>query len=38
MELIISDVHYRKKDMYINFQQNRVNRLVIIMYTNVFAK
>ena len=35
---IISDMHHHKTYMYINFQQNRVNRSVITVYTKLFAK
>ena len=35
---IILDIHHHKTYMYINFQQNRVNRSVITVHTNVFAK
>ena len=31
-------MHHRKTYMYINFQQNRFNRSVITVHTNVFAK
>ena len=31
-------MHDRKTYMYINFQQNRFNRSVITVHTNVFAK
>ena len=31
-------MHHRKTYMYINFQQNRVSRLVKTVYTNLFAK
>ena len=32
------DMHYYKTYMYINFQQNRINRSVITVHTNVFRK
>ena len=32
------DMHHHKTYMYINFQQNRVNRSVITVRTNVFTK
>ena len=35
---IILDMLHHKTDMYIIFQQNRVNRSVITVHTNVFAK
>ena len=35
---IISDMHHRKTYMHINFQQNRVNRSVKTVRTNLFAK
>ena len=35
---IVLDIHHHETYMYINFKQNRVNRLVIIVHTNVFAK
>ena len=35
-KLIISDMHHWVMYMYINFQQNQVNRLVIIVHTNLF--
>ena len=35
---IILDIHPHNTYMYINFQQNRVNRSVITVHTNVFAK
>ena len=35
---ITSVMHHRKTYMYINFQQNRVSKSVIIVHTNVFAK
>ena len=31
-------MHHRKTYMHINFQQNRVNRTVKTMHTNLFAK
>ena len=31
-------MHDRKKYMYINFQQNRVNRSVKTVHTNYFAQ
>ena len=31
-------MHHHKTYMYVNFQQNRVNRSVITANTNVFAK
>ena len=31
-------MHHKITYMYINFPQNRVNRSVITVYTNVFAK
>ena len=31
------DMHHHKTYMYNNFQQNRVNRSVITMHTNLFA-
>ena len=34
----ILDMLHHKTDMYINFQQNRANRSVIAVHTNVFAK
>ena len=34
---IISDIHHHKTYMYINFQQNRANRSVRTVHTNVFA-
>ena len=37
-ESIMSDMHRGKAYMYINFQQNRVNRSVITAHTNLFAK
>ena len=37
-ELIVLDIHRHKTYMYINFQQNRVNRSVINVHTNLFAK
>ena len=35
---IFLDMHHHETYMYINFQQNRGNRSVIIVHTNVFAK
>ena len=35
---ILLDMHHHEMYMYINFQENRVNRLVIIVHTNIFAK
>ena len=35
---ILLDMHHHKTYRYINFQQNRVNRSVITVHTNVFAK
>ena len=32
------DMHHPKTYMYIDFQQNRLNRPVITVHTNVFAK
>ena len=32
------DMHHRKTDMYINFQQNRVGRSDKTVHTNLFAK
>ena len=34
----IADIRHRKTYMYINFQQNRVNRTVKTVHTNVFEK
>ena len=34
---ILLDINHHKTYMYINFQQNRVNRLIITMHPNVFA-
>ena len=34
----LSNMHHRKTYMYINFQQNRINRSVITVHTNVFRK
>ena len=34
----LSDMHHRKTYMYINFQQNRVSKLVKTVHTNLFAK
>ena len=34
---IILDMHHHITYMYINFQQNRTNRSVITVHTNVFA-
>ena len=31
-------MHHHKTYMYINFQQNRINRSVITVHTNVFRK
>ena len=36
-EIIISNVHHRITQMYINFQQNRVSRSVNTIHTNLFA-
>ena len=38
VKLIISYMHHRITYMYINFQQNRVNRSVKHVRTNIFAK
>ena len=35
---IILDIHHHKMYMYINFHQNRANRSVITVHTNLFAK
>ena len=35
---IISDMHHRKTNMYINFQQNQVCRSVKTVHTNLFAQ
>ena len=35
---IILDMHHHKTYMYINFKQNWVNRSVITVHTNLFAK
>ena len=35
---IILDMHHHKTNMYVNYQQNRVNRSVITMHTIVFDK
>ena len=35
---ILLDMLHHKTNMYINFLQNRVNRSVITVLTNVFAK
>ena len=35
---ILLDMHHRKTYMYINFQQNQVNRSVISVHTNLFAE
>ena len=35
---ITSDMHPHKTYMYVNFQQNRVNRSVKTVHTNLFAK
>ena len=32
------DMHHHKTYMYINFQQNRINRSVITVHTNLFRK
>ena len=32
------DMQHHKTNMYINFQQNRINRSVITVHTNVFRK
>ena len=37
-ETVYLDMHHHKTYMYINFQQNRINRSVITMHTNVFRK
>ena len=37
-ESIMSDMHHGKAYFYINFQQNQVNRSVITVHTNLFAK
>ena len=37
-KLIISNIRHRKSYMYINLQQNRVNRSVITVHTKLFAK
>ena len=37
-KLINLDMHHHITYMYINFQQNRANRSVITVHTNVFAK
>ena len=34
----LSDMHHGKTYMHINFQQNRVNRSVKTLHTNLFAK
>ena len=34
----ISDMHHRKTYMHINFQQNRVNRSIKTVHTNLFAQ
>ena len=31
-------MQHHKTNMYINFQQNRINRSVITVHTNVFRK
>ena len=38
LKSILLEMHHHKTYMYINFQQNRANRLVITAHTNVFAK
>ena len=35
---ILLDMHHHKTYMHINVQQNRVNRSVITVHTNLFAK
>ena len=35
---MLLDMHHHKTYMYINFQQNQVNRSVITVHTNLFAK
>ena len=35
---IYLDMHHRITYMYVNFQQNRINRSVITVHTNVFRK
>ena len=35
---ILLDMHHHKAYMYINFPQNRVNRSVKTVRTNIFAK
>ena len=35
---IISDMHHRITNMYINFQQNQVCRSVKTVHTNLFAQ
>ena len=32
------DIHHHKTYMYVNFQQNRINRSVKTVHTNLFAK
>ena len=34
----LSDKRHRKTYVYVNFQQNRVNRSVKTVHTNLFAK
>ena len=34
----LSDKRHRKMYMYVNFQQNRVNRSIKTVHTNLFAK
>ena len=38
LKSIFLDMHHHKTYMYINFQQNRANRSVITVHTNVFAQ
>ena len=38
LKKIILHTHPHKTYMYINFQQNRVNRSVITVHTNLFAE
>ena len=37
-KLTLSDMRHCKTYMYVNFQQNRVNRSVKTVHTNLFAK
>ena len=37
LKIIISDMHHRVTYLYINFQQNRVNRSVKTVQTNIFV-